>query len=419
MAVPRVAVYAGSGASHSWTWFADVFDRERYDAVTFITEHDIAGGTLCNHDVLMLSGGDTFAIAAALGHAGAAALEQFVRNGGTYIGACAGAYLPLTSSLAPLHLFNFVRAKISNLARCAPHVRQQPEKSCTAYGCRYVLHPVRGALRLQLHAQDGATRDRCIMAPLYGGPAILPSEDVAVLATYAGFTEETEFLMDTTVAQSLFLGTAAAVRKRLGSGYLYLFGPHCEHPSYPEANRLLLDIIRHARSSGRYSMTLQDAASSSDPVHAQHAYRAFLSALSSGRIMASGLERAAYRWRIGTKLYDPERILVLFDALFSRAQFLHKTGCSRCISAEDSSRWQASATTIIAHLHTIRERGDGDATQAAAQALIDELRVLAAEVLNAYFLSMHKGMVPKNGRRSCTTTISTFRRPRRSTPCRL
>ena len=242
----RVAVYAGSGASHSWTWFADLFEQSPAARTVFITEQDVAAGALAGYDVFFVSGGDTFAIAEGLGAPGAAQLERFVRDGGTYVGACAGAYLPLRSSLAPLSLFNFVTARIGNLARHAPAAMHMPEKCCTEYGCRYVVHPVRGEMLLRLHDRAAPDDPRNVTAPLYGGPAMQPSDDVEVLATYADFTAATEFLVDTAAARDMLIGAAAAVRKRLGAGSLYLFGPHFEHPAFPAANRLLMDVVRAA-----------------------------------------------------------------------------------------------------------------------------------------------------------------------------
>ena len=81
----EVGIYVGAGASHSWTWFADIFDREAYSAVCFLDERDIAAGALSRIDVFFVSGGDTFAIAYGLGKTGADAIEKFVRCGGIYI----------------------------------------------------------------------------------------------------------------------------------------------------------------------------------------------------------------------------------------------------------------------------------------------------------------------------------------------
>ncbi len=147
---PEIGIYVGQGASHSWTWFADLFDREEYHSVNFFDDHDIAADALSGVDVFFVSGGDTFAIAQALGKIGADAIEKFVLCGGIYIGACAGAYLPLNSSLPPLNQFNFVAARIANLTKDLPEAVTNPEKFCTEYGCRYVYHPVREGLQLRL-----------------------------------------------------------------------------------------------------------------------------------------------------------------------------------------------------------------------------------------------------------------------------
>ena len=216
-------------------------------AFRFFDDQDIASGALSGVDVFFVSGGDTFAIAQGLGKTGADAIEKFVRCGGIYIGACAGAYLPLNSSLPPLNQFNFVATRIANLTKDLPEAVAKPEKFCTEYGCRYVYHPVRESVRLRL---SGWGRDgQYVEAPLYGGPALLPSDDAVVLAEYAGFTDSTEFLIDREIAGRALLGTAAAIKKDYGRGAFYLFGPHFEHPDFHEANSLLFEIFTGIKTS--------------------------------------------------------------------------------------------------------------------------------------------------------------------------
>ena len=70
--------------------------------IQFIDDCDITREALDRTTVLLISGGDTFAIAEALGQPGAQQLKSFFERGSLYIGRCAGAYLPLNSSLAPL-----------------------------------------------------------------------------------------------------------------------------------------------------------------------------------------------------------------------------------------------------------------------------------------------------------------------------
>jgi hypothetical protein len=145
---PAIGIYNGHGASHSWLWFVEILDSMGFWDIHFINDRDITGGALDPLNVLLISGGDTFAIAEALGNVGAEQLKSFLERGGLYIGSCAGAYLPLNSSLSPLNLFNLASVKISNLTKNLPEPLALPEKFCTAYGCSYVFHPVREAVTI-------------------------------------------------------------------------------------------------------------------------------------------------------------------------------------------------------------------------------------------------------------------------------
>ena len=63
---PRIGVYAGSGTSHSWLWFADLFERMGFLDVVFLQEKAVKTKGLAGLDILAVSGGDTFAVAEAL-----------------------------------------------------------------------------------------------------------------------------------------------------------------------------------------------------------------------------------------------------------------------------------------------------------------------------------------------------------------
>src|SRR4030067_3611975 len=85
--------------------------------VHFVDERDVLANALEPLGVLLMSGGDTFAIAEGLGAEGSDKLRSFINRGGLYIGTCAGAYLPLRSSMEFLNQFNFIDVKISNISR--------------------------------------------------------------------------------------------------------------------------------------------------------------------------------------------------------------------------------------------------------------------------------------------------------------
>ena len=65
-------------------------------AVTKVNGKEIAAGVLKNFDVVIFSGGSGSKESAAIGEAGRENVRQFVREGGGYVGICAGAYLACT-----------------------------------------------------------------------------------------------------------------------------------------------------------------------------------------------------------------------------------------------------------------------------------------------------------------------------------
>jgi len=385
---PAIAVYTGEGSSHSWTWFADLFEQRQINTVMFLDEGDIISGSLDRVDVLFVSGGDTFAIAAALGSQGAQALEHFIFDGGTYIGACAGAYLLLQSSLEPLHYFNFVQARIANLTSSLPPALQRPEKYCTAYGCRYVYHPVRGEVMMHYGFSSGSQSVRQLVAPLYGGSAMLASDDIEVLGTYAGFTGQTEFLVEETIARETLFGNVAAARKTYCHGTIYLFGPHFEHPDYPEANQIVFDCIAGANTGARLSnKCVPDCA-----VASRALFRCFMAAVSNARIVGLALERSAYQWLIGAKVYDPEKIRVFLETIWKRACILEQRGLYCHCSAAEVERLTGLIQDITICLRDLRR----DAACGRAEEMFRDLRRASASFVGMYFSAL----------RACEETVS-------------
>lgn len=405
-----IGIYVGHGASHSWTWFADIFDKCGFSRLHFIDEADVEGNALINCNIIFISGGDTFAIAEGLGAKGAAEIDKFVKNGGAYIGSCAGAYLPLHASIPPLNLFNFVQAPISNLTRSLPVPKMKPEKFCTEYGCQYVFHPVREEIRLALHT---TANDRTVTAPLYGGPGILPSDDVEILALYDGFTEKTEFLIDEHTAHKTLIGTAAAVKKNYGHGAFYLFGPHLEHPDFFDANQILFDIISNWPSKPQPEPLNERPAA---PCRKQD-YKRFLSAVSNARIVALSLERSAYRWLIGRKVYDPEKIRVFIETIWQRSRMLDSPVGYSWISATDMKSLichMETVTRILRQLKISSEGTEDTVEKAAGMFLI--LRKATATFLDIYFHYKRNSISDEQRRRQCTQTNSILKQQHCFTP---
>ena len=171
----------GAGASHSWLWFVDILDRMGFYDIHFINEGDILKEGLDRVDVLLMSGGDTLAIAEGLGAEGSKKLKSFIEDGGLYIGTCAGAYLPLRSSMDFLNQFNFINVKISNISRRLSEPERQllQKVACSSYGCDFVFHVVREDVLLRMVNRYQADGKKEMIAPLFGGPSMLPSEDMS------------------------------------------------------------------------------------------------------------------------------------------------------------------------------------------------------------------------------------------------
>jgi glutamine amidotransferase-like uncharacterized protein len=380
---PDIGIYVGAGTSHSWTWFADIFERNGIYSVRFLDEDDFTEECFDHIDVLLVSGGDTFAIAEGLGSSGAEQLKHFIAAGGVYIGSCAGAYLPLKSSLEPLNQFNFITSRITNLTRNLPVPRKMAEKFCTEYGCQYIFHPVREAVMVKVVDGFSCAGDE-IPVPLYGGPAMTASDDIDVLGVYSGFTRETEFLVDAELAEQTLIGKVAIARKHFGSGAFYLFGPHFEHPHYAAANRIVFEAICSGRIKQKSTRTAHDP--SAGPGCNKRQLQKLRSEISNARIVALALERMPSQWLIGKKVYDPEKIRVFLEAIWSRISKEEDENLMTKVSYAEIDHLFDLAQVVTGKLKHLKNSSDHNAdTTGEAEELFVYLKNLTAKYLSLYF----------------------------------
>lgn len=91
----RIALYDGPGSGDSGIDNVEERARQLPGAeITRLTPAQVAGEELKGRfDVIVFSGGSGSKQGAAIGEAGRAKVREFVRNGGGYLGVCAGAYL--------------------------------------------------------------------------------------------------------------------------------------------------------------------------------------------------------------------------------------------------------------------------------------------------------------------------------------
>ncbi|MEM4276805.1 MAG: BPL-N domain-containing protein [Thermoplasmata archaeon] len=309
METRQILVYAGEGSSHSWTWLADLFESARITDVRFLSAQDFVEHSKDPTSIIVVSGGDGFQIAHALSGRGFTRLREFVNHGGQYVGVCAGAYLPLPSSLEPFNEFNVSTTRIENIAWKKTRGSQSP-RLAVPYGDCSIVHPVRGEVRLSTSWGD-------IIAPIFGGPVFKEPQGDETLLRYSGFTGATEFQIAPEAAAAMVLGKPAAVRCRHGLGELVLLGPHLEHPSYPAANRLFLSLIGRPEGASISGASQLPTASNAELSHA----------VSDLKVAVLGLENRSFL--VGNKLWDGSRFLELIKAIEKRCTSLDDGVSSR------------------------------------------------------------------------------------------
>ncbi len=385
--LPAIGIYMGIGTSHSCLWFADLFERMGFYNLIFLDEKDIRENGLTGLDVLAMSGGDTFSIAEGLGEAGAAKIKNFVASGGLYLGSCAGAYLPLNSSKKHLNRFNFVSVKINNLTKTLPEAERMAGKFCTPYGCSFIFHPVREDVRLKTTGIPPFAGMGTVTAPLYGGPSLIASNEASTLACYDSFTNKTTYLVNEELARETLIGNVAAVKTVMGGGCFYLFGPHFEHPGFPEANKLVIDAIYWENPAFSRDIKIKHSQKSIilNGRAAKNLLMNIKRELSNSRITAYGMEMLPVQWQIGNKVYEPEKIRVFIEAMWTRIKSLERRK-NFTIPLNSEPVIEKTAKTVTELLRDMKQRLDQQQdTTKKAEKLFHFLKILTQHFLNIYF----------------------------------
>jgi glutamine amidotransferase-like uncharacterized protein len=300
MTKSNVVVYAGHGASHSWTWLADLFESKGVFDVRFLDSAEFVRALDDHPTIALISGGDGFAIASSLLGDGFTRLEEFVDGGGLYVGICAGAYLPLTSSVPPFSEFNLSSTKIENIDCNIRPLDNVPPRVAVKYGRCAVVHPVRSEIELRKGKES-------LSAPLYGGPIFKEPSSDEVLMRYFSFTPRTEFQFSELWARQMVIGKPAALLCRHGDGRLLLLGPHLEHPRHREANNEFLDLLGLRQSSSHSALS-----GAGD--------RLLEKVTADLKVAIVGLENRSFV--VGKKLWDGSRYLELVHAVERSASSL-------------------------------------------------------------------------------------------------
>lgn len=378
-----VGIYAGAGASHSWTWLVDCLEAQGVPRLRLLSEEDPAAGALDGLSALLIGGGDPQAMAAGMGPGGARALRRFVEDGGLYVGFCAGAYLPIPLDLPVMDPFAMTGLRLANVVDELPPARALPTKLATPYEDRFVLHAAREGLLVRCAPSDLGWPDT-LEAPLYGGAPMIVGPEEEPLAYFADFTARTLFLVDEGLAAEILLDRVAVCRRRVGRGELYLFAPHLENPHYRTGHPLLARLLedkaprvdrRHGLAASRTRAAVaQVARAGTDEIERVRRHA------SDARIVAFALEFEDLHWRLGEKYYEPAKIVALLDTLWKRLG----RGCVS-LSAGHAKELGDDLDEVLCLLKSIRRGvGEGLDTQPAAERLFPLLGRAVRRFVDAY-----------------------------------
>lgn len=214
----RVGVYCDKGAGRS---LKDLLAAlQTFDDVTVreVMADDIRSGVLSDLDVLIHPGGSGGGQGRHLGNDGREKIREFIREGGGYIGICAGAYLASADYEWSLNVLDARVLDRKHWARGTGMV----EIALTDVGKR-VLKSTEPRLRIH-----------------YGqGPLLAPGNrnDIADYETIASYGTE---IAKNGAPQGVMKGTTAIAQGRFGRGRVLCFSPH------PEMTKGLELLVHHA-----------------------------------------------------------------------------------------------------------------------------------------------------------------------------
>ena len=225
----RVALYRknerDANESSSLTRILDVAPNLEW---SYVSASDIRSGVLSERDVLLFPGGKGSDMARALEEEGRSIVQEFVNQGGGYVGICGGAFLATAGYDWSLGLTNAqtLTGKLS--------VPGLGEKSMVARGSGQVKIGLTDSGRHLFGDHPPALDVR------YSGGPILSPASVADLPSYVPLAIYRSEIWLYEQQRGTMIGTPAIVAAPFGQGRVVLFSPH------PETSRELEDLVTTA-----------------------------------------------------------------------------------------------------------------------------------------------------------------------------
>jgi len=195
--------------------FTNILTAEKGFEVQRVDPSTIRAGVLTNLNVLIMPGGSGSKQATNLETPGCEAIQKFVRDGGGYVGICAGAYLASSHYSWSLNLINAKVIDRNHWARGKGNV----VLTLTPLGQKVLGHP---ESEVEVFYGQG---------PLYGRGTndTLPAyEELAIYKT-----EVEKENVPAGVPMGVMPGTTAIARGEYGKGRVICYSPHPEKPFEP------------------------------------------------------------------------------------------------------------------------------------------------------------------------------------------
>jgi glutamine amidotransferase-like uncharacterized protein len=211
-----VALFDGDGASANLcNTLSKAVDRERGIKLTRIGVSDIRVESLKQFDVVIFPGGYASKQGNAIGEQGCAAVNQFVKDGGGYLGICAGAYLATSRFPVSFELFDgsMVRGR-----------RRAPEKGTRPRTRRGSMFSKQKVELTEKGKEIFPNLPASFQMVCVAGPVFAPKDDESSppYETLALFRTQSES------GRGAVINNAAIITSQFGSGRVMAISPHPE-----------------------------------------------------------------------------------------------------------------------------------------------------------------------------------------------
>jgi glutamine amidotransferase-like uncharacterized protein len=187
--------------------------------VSFVTSQHLRKGALRGYDVIVFPGGNAQQQSVLLGEHGKEVTRDFVRNGGGFVGICAGAFFAASNSSYGLDLIN-----VQSLSK---------NRDVPGHGMLSMAARNAGSVSMEFTKAGKAVFDypeEIISVCYSGGPILSPAgrPDLPFFVSLADYRTE---VFDYDDQKGTMINTPAIVASRFGNGRVILVSPHLEMTS--------------------------------------------------------------------------------------------------------------------------------------------------------------------------------------------